>query len=580
MVFFTLVIGVTGIICLTTIGNSTVSIFIMLALMALALLVSIMLALSLSRSIADPLLWPGAAAKKTESASNSSIIENVKPGLVPVNGTAKTDTLPKQHQEETHHLVNSSLEETPSLQDVDYLFSSLLNDVINIIRMKIIGTKLQFVVNIDSNIPNMLYGDEAKICQVLLTILNNAVTNTEKGFVSLTVRGEVKYNTVNLTIDITDSGKDINKEDIAQARSIVRETGGDITVISEFGKGSTISIAMPQKIREPKKLASVNDPAEKRVLVYELNEIYAKSIAATLGNLGIGYTLAVNDEEFCEKIADASHSFMFIAYDLYIRNKKTCTEYEARIKTIVLAEQGEAADINNACVLAMPVYSITVANILNGIVADTTPSAHSSLLLEIPGINTAKGIARTGGRIDFYQKLLKVFCKDTQERIILLQTVPTTENLPLFTTQIHSIKGASGSIGAVEIPYLAAKLEAAGKAGDLAFVRENIAVFVERLEELIQSIQLALNVHRDTEDPATIASGVDMLLLQDLAAALKTADTADIDRILDDLLLKTKDTKISVILEQISDAVLMAEFDNALEITSGLLDSAGEMDTM
>ncbi|MCL2472720.1 MAG: histidine kinase, partial [Treponema sp.] len=70
---------------------------------------------------------------------------------------------------------------------VEYLLSSLVTDVINIIRTRMYESSLRFVVNLDSNIPDALFGDTSRIRQVLLNLLSNAVKYTEKGFVSLSV---------------------------------------------------------------------------------------------------------------------------------------------------------------------------------------------------------------------------------------------------------------------------------------------------------------------------------------------------------------------------------------------------------
>ena len=83
-------------------------------------------------------------------------------------------------------IESGNLEIEPS----DYSVASLINDVINIIRVKLVDSTVKFVVNIDRSIPHTLYGDEVKIRQVLINVLGNAVKYTDEGFVSLTMRGE------------------------------------------------------------------------------------------------------------------------------------------------------------------------------------------------------------------------------------------------------------------------------------------------------------------------------------------------------------------------------------------------------
>ena len=169
---------------------------------------------------------------------------------------------------------------------VEYSFSSLVNDIINIIRMRVIDSHVRFVVNIDSNIPDALSGDEIRIRQVLLNILGNAVKYTENGFVSFTVYGEITgLESIRLIMEVMDSGKGIKPEDmdklfgeynqfdlennrgtegtglgLAIAKSIVKTMGGEIHVTSEYGTGSTFSIILPQKIRSPQVLAVVDHP--------------------------------------------------------------------------------------------------------------------------------------------------------------------------------------------------------------------------------------------------------------------------------------------------------------------------------
>jgi len=272
-----------------------------------------------------------------------------------------------------------------------YQFSSLMNDVINIIRMRVLDSQLRFAVNIDNNIPNELYGDEARIRQVLINVLNNAVKYTTEGFVSFTVVGQVRdEETIELIIDIKDSGKGIKQEymdklfedfvklDAASNRNIegtglglaitwnlLKEMNGNIKVFSEYGKGSTFSITLPQKFRSRDNLAIVEDQKEKSVILYERRDIYANSIVLTVEGLGVSCELASDENEFREKLARKTYPFIFIAPTLYIRSKNIISEFGASSKIVLLTEFGEAPPSNTYAILAMPVHCISIANILN-----------------------------------------------------------------------------------------------------------------------------------------------------------------------------------------------------------------------
>ena len=288
----------------------------------------------------------------------------------------------------------------------NFSFSSLINDVISIIKMRIIDSEVRFVVNVDKNIPNSLNGDEARIRQALLNILNNAVKYTERGFVSLNIRGEfVGEDTVNLVMEVADSGRGIKQEDIEKlfedftqfdvknnkdiegvglglsiTHSIVTAMGGSISVKSEYKKGSTFTLTLPQKYNNREAFANVENPEEKSVLLCERREIYSKSIINTLNNLGVNCTLVSNYPELYERMTRQKFTFLFIAFQLFKSNKETIVRYGDNIKVVVLAEFGEAVPDKNLMVLSMPVYSISIANILNGVTESFSYNNSSELI--------------------------------------------------------------------------------------------------------------------------------------------------------------------------------------------------------
>ncbi|MCL2026129.1 MAG: response regulator, partial [Leptospirales bacterium] len=584
---------------------------------------------------------------------------------------------------------------------------------------------------------------------------------TEKGYVSFTVYGNmVDENTINLIIEVEDSGRGIKQEDIknlfgeyvqldlgknrniegtglglAITKNIVKMMDGEISVRSEYGKGSIFTVMLPQKIHSRRAAAFVENPNEKSVIVYEHREIYANSIAYNIENLGVNYTLVSNNAELYEKMTKHEYAFVFISYALFKENKDSILRLGTNAKIIILTEFREAILDEGLNFLVMPVHSIPIADILNGIsnnfsydennelfagfaapdakilIVDdinTNLKVAEGLLLPykmqvelcssglqaieavkhenydivfmdhmmpemdgieaaaairalegehfktlpiialtanvvsgmretfmekglddmlakpidllkldeilnrwipeekkqyvrmvthrperqtassgntgtknepnwlIPGIDTTKGLAMTGGTAEGYRQVLSIFCKDAQERLPLLQAAPETDALPLFITQVHALKTASASIGAEEVSSLAAELEAAGKAGDMALIQEKLPDFAKHLTKVAEGIsgweiafkKFSKSENLETREQYLITA---LPLLIKLTAALSSQNAAEIDRILEELRQKSLDTKTKEALEQISDYVLLAEYDSAFEIADELI---------
>jgi two-component system, sensor histidine kinase and response regulator len=191
----------------------------------------------------------------------------------------------------------------------------------------------------------------------------------------------------------------------------------------------------------------------------------------------------------------------------------------------------------------------------------------------ISGVDTAKGIAMTGGTVDNYVKVLSLFCKDIEERLSLLQKPPSADTMSAFITNVHALRSASASVGVQEISNRAAEFETAGKAADMIFIREHLSEFAKQLTALVKNIRNALesgkpeyhDVPQDSSGTASL-SPLQSQLFNELAEALKLQKVSEIKRILNMLEQQEQDSKLKKILEQISDQVLMTEFDSALKI--------------
>jgi HPt (histidine-containing phosphotransfer) domain-containing protein len=148
--------------------------------------------------------------------------------------------------------------------------------------------------------------------------------------------------------------------------------------------------------------------------------------------------------------------------------------------------------------------------------------------------------------------------------------------MAFFATQAHALKSAAGTIGAMEIAVEAARLEAAGKAGDIDAIRENLPSFYEGIEVLVKGIEEALSEpHKKDRARGDGGPGTEPLYLagfEELRRELESKNIKEIDRILGALEKMAEDEKIQKMLADISDQVLMSEYDGALDIVHKLIE--------
>ena len=157
---------------------------------------------------------------------------------------------------------------------VEYAFSSLLNDLVNMIQSRAAKKGLEFHINAAKDLPSELFGDEIRIKQIVTNILTNAVKYTEKGSVTLTVNGtKLAEDKIKIFFSVKDTGIGIKQEDISKLFSaferieekrnravegtglgmnitqrLLNMMGSSLNVSSVYGEGSDFSFEIEQKI--------------------------------------------------------------------------------------------------------------------------------------------------------------------------------------------------------------------------------------------------------------------------------------------------------------------------------------------
>ena len=576
-----------------------------------------------------------------------------------------------------------------------YHISSLINDTVSIIRVRLIERPIRYYTNIDGNIPGSLIGDETRLRQIILNLLSNAIKYTNEGRISLVVTQQKREgNRVWLKIVVSDTGRGIKREDqdaifgefvqvdtlnnrgiegtglgLSITKRLCQAMDGEIFFESEYGKGSSFTVIVPQEIDSDKPFALVEKPEEKRVLVFERRADYAKAIAWSLENLGVPHRVVEEEGAFREALLQEEWYYAFSGYSLYEKIKPLMESPDSifpnarKPPLALIVEWGFEARVPNTLFVSMPVQSMSIANILNGIpdtgnfcgtfdsfsvikfslpnvrilvvddfatnlkvaeglltpynayvetclsgeraiellksedfdivfldhmmpemdgvetvsrVRDLEKNKKSDLKTRIPivaltantvvgmrefflkngfddflakpidvtilneildkwipeekkeklksadmpdsnsrrdnqsrdprreyplidGVDIQYGVMMTGGTIEKYRSILKVFVNSIEERLPVIQTRVEKENLDAFTINIHAIKSSCAVIGAKSLSKKADRLETAARNAELDFLEKNTGEFIPLLDDLVKKIREAEIAYNEEE---------------------------------------------------------------------------------
>jgi CheY-like chemotaxis protein len=512
-----------------------------------------------------------------------------------------------------------------------YETAPLLGDILTLTRIRIEEKSIMLLTDIASSVPCAMTGDAGRIRQILLNLLNNAIKYTERGFIQLAVSGErLGESSVRLTMAVADSGIGIKPEAMPKVfdkftrvdeeynsavegtglgltitRSLCQAMGGDIAVASEYGKGSSFTVTLTQIVDDWSPIK-----AKKGTAIRD-----TKSATATFTAPDFR-VLVVDDIVMNLKVAEGLLSTYKMRIDTCLSGKQAVALVQERDYDLVLMDHmmPEMDGIEAVAAIralggrfaALPIVALT-ANAVSGmrelflengftdflakpievaqldatlknwipeekrqdaLIEEESESApDEETMPEIPGVDVAAGMVRTGGSRSRYLELLATLRRDMGERLPLLEKPPDDAGLHLFVVQVHALKSALAGIGALSLSQTAALLEDAGRRQDMALIRETLGVFRDDLARLAERIDGLAEAGDFAEDGADAAEAIGTL-----RDALDTKDVDAMDAALARLQALPLSGKTRRIVSDLADHILMADFKKAVETVTALLE--------
>lgn len=235
----------------------------------------------------------------------------------------------------------------------EYEFNSLIHDVLSIIEFRMKGKTIKLKVDVDPKVPRVLIGDELRLRQVLINLLNNAVNFTHRGYVTLHIHW-VKNDEDSgvLEVAVEDTGIGISEENmnklfrafgqidtrknrnvegtglgLAISKSLLNLMGGDIWVRSKEKEGSTFSFRLPQRVKDSRpsnyetnheEIQEMNDsfkitfraPSAK-IMIVDDNKVNLMVASELMKRFGFEATLVESGAEAVDRIEEH-----LVAYDV------------------------------------------------------------------------------------------------------------------------------------------------------------------------------------------------------------------------------------------------------------------------
>lgn len=487
------------------------------------------------------------------------------------------------------------------LVNENYSLSSLVEDVERSIQKRIMEKGLELKIYVEPELHENLKGDEVRIKQIIMNLLTNAVKYTEKGEVRLYITGTVVDNKQDLTIEVSDTGIGMRSEDMDKlftnferldlkrnrsvegtglglpiTKNLLVAMGGDITVSSVYGEGSTFTATVGQEIVNEEQIGDYRKKYKEklhhevryhesfhaedaRILVVDDNEVNLKIVVGLAKNTKLQIDTALSAAEGLKLIRQ--HSYQLLLID-HMMPEMDGIEMLQHVKTM---DGGIYKDIPAVAITAnalsgakqtyldagfcgylskpidperfeqiikdnLPQEYVTECGDGNGDTAtegqetDGTSDPKQAEEWSILGIDIAKALSYIGGSRELYISLLQTYLDGSEERIRKLEECKNKEDIFNYDITIHGLKGISASIGADSMAIAAAGLEEACKDPQTAmtYIQMNHDQVVSRYRELLEQIKKWLaNIETDGKIEKEAVTNITEMLT--IISDLKTA---------------------------------------------------------
>ena len=521
----------------------------------------------------------------------------------------------------------------------DYYIKVVADEIVGMMDMAASQHGLILKYGLDDRIPCGYRGDQGRIKQILINILSNAVKFTKKGYVRIDIAGEPgeKEEEELLTFRVEDTGCGIREEDLGKifedfrqvdskrnrsvegtglglaiVKQLVELMDGTIRVDSTYGKGTLVTITIPQRITDRTPVCEMPEISQTeqrageafkapgiKVLIVDDNVINRKVARGFLKNYEFDLTEAESGPEAIELVRDNRYDIIFMDHMMPMMDGIEATEIirkdcgENGSAPVVIALTANAMEGMREQFLSSGFQDFIAKPLdrkeLNHLLLRWVPEKYRQTETEsggedtqwnpesihIQGLDMKAAMQYFSGDQKEFLDLLELYHMDGKRKTKLLSRLADAD-IQRYQIEVHGLKSASANIGAMELAAMARAQENAAAKGDSAFIAREFPALLKAYEALLQNIQSFLEQRRQEGD----ADGAKLppLTAQELKEQIGTAldqlehfRSRECAEGVEEILRHELSEEMRERLEQIQAQLKLYEDDNAEELLRQLL---------
>ena len=471
------------------------------------------------------------------------------------------------------------------ISESNYELSSLILDAANLVSFRAREKEIDFRVDVDEKMPNGLYGDKVRVRQIITNLLTNAVKYTDSGSIRMTVRAEedsfVPGQGITLRITVSDTGIGIREEDmpklfskfqrvdlernstvegtglgLAITHSLLSMMGGKISVESVYGRGTSFTVILPQKVVSCEPVGNIRTKDE---MIRSGAAVYHESFRApdarilivddTRMNITVATGLLKKTQVRIDPAMSGTEALELARmnqYDLILMDQRMPGMDGTEVLRAIRSDpDGLNRNVPVICMTADAIIGAKERYIAEGF-TDYLPKPVTGGMLEktlirylpagkvIPvrndtdteetgknggigrearkdlypelgnaGIDTEKGLSGCQNDRELYLSLLREYAAGAPEKQEKMQAFFAEENWKQYGVLVHALKSTSRLIGATALSEQAASLEKAaadGRAEEIGQKHPKMMDLYRRTAEAIAE-EIAAEEKDEPENP-------------------------------------------------------------------------------